>query len=91
MEIDYSMGRATKVVWVGGLGPPGQVTERMIDDKMRVFGRIESVDIKRRVQHNDAFAFVVFEDLRDSQRAVKTLGGSTTINGITVRACVIVT
>ena len=26
MEIDYSMGRATKVVWVGGLGPPGQVT-----------------------------------------------------------------
>ena len=63
----------------------------MIDDKMRGFGRIESVDIKRRVQHNDAFAFVFFEDIRDSQRAVKALGGSTTINGITVRACAVAT
>ena len=50
-----------QVVWVGGLGPPGAVTERMIEDKMRPFGRIESVDIRRRLKFNDAFAFVVFE------------------------------
>jgi len=52
-----------QVVWVGGLGPEGAVTERMLEDKMRPFGRIESIDIKRRPRHNDAFAFVVFEVL----------------------------
>ena len=48
----------------------------------RPFGRIEQTDIRRRPDHNDAFAFVVFEDISDSMRAVKSLGSSTDINGV---------
>ena len=51
----------------------------------RPFGRIEQTDIKRRPDHNDAFAFVVFDDISDSIKAVKTLGSSTDINGIEVK------
>jgi hypothetical protein len=31
---------------------------------MKPFGRVENVDIKRRAEHNDAFAFVVYEELQ---------------------------
>ena len=51
----------------------------------RPFGRIEQTDIRRRPDHNDAFAFVVFEDISDSMRAVKSLGSSTDINGVEVK------
>lgn len=51
----------------------------------RPFGRIEQTDIRRRPDHNDAFAFVVFDDISDSIKAVKSLGSSTDINGIEVK------
>jgi hypothetical protein len=36
LTIEFSVGRPTKVVWVGGLGPVGAVTVENIEDKMRL-------------------------------------------------------
>jgi hypothetical protein len=83
MEIEYSLGKPSRVVWVGGIG--NSITPADIEAKLRVFGRLDKVDLKRRKVTGDAFAFVEFENVQDAVKAVKTLKGSALIRGINVR------
>lgn len=84
IEIDYSIGKPTNKVWIGGV--PAGLTPAMLAEYMSKFGQMsESIDIKGRGR-GDAFAFAVFNSVDDAARAVKALSeANNTIEGHVVR------
>lgn len=85
LEIEFSVGKPNKVVWIGGMTADCELTEKDISNRMIFFGPVVKIDLRKDKIKNKCFCFVEFEYLEDAKYCVKSICKKNDINKVPVR------
>jgi hypothetical protein len=85
LEIEFSVGKPNKVVWIGGMNAECLLTEKDISNRMSFFGPVAKIDLQKNKIKNKCFCFVEFDWIEDAKYCVKSICKKNDINGVPVR------